>query len=113
MSPPISVTVISGRLLCITKPADSVLNGRLPGAITFGLLGSSVNSPPRLCKTNPYPGTVRPDPKPPKLLLTHDTMLPQRSAVDSTMVSPVPSTGTPGAVAVARAGSTRPHNDCA
>ena len=30
---------------------------------------------------------VTPEPKPEKLLFTHETMLPQRSAADSTMVS--------------------------
>src|SRR5215471_4132782 len=113
MSPPISVTVISGSRSFITTPAESVLYGRLRGAIAFGLDGSSVNSPPRLCNTKPYPGTVTPDPNSEKLLFTHETMLPSLSAVESTMVSPAPSAVPRGPVDEARFEFTRRQSDAA
>ena len=49
----IRVTVISGLSLRMTKPADSVVYGRLFGCSAFGLFGSSVNRLPRLCSTKP------------------------------------------------------------
>src|SRR5205085_867886 len=113
MSPPISVTVITGSLFCMTKPADSVLNGRLRGAMTFGLFASSENSDPRLCRMNPYPGTVMPDPNSSKLLLTHDTMLPALSPADSTMVSPFSLAFPFGPGVDARDGFTLPQSDAA
>src|SRR5580765_2196572 len=48
-----------------------------------------------------------PDPKLSNKLFTHATMLPSRSAVDRTTVSPPVSVLRPAAVADARAGSTR------
>src|ERR1700722_19264249 len=109
MSPPMRVTVIQGSPPRIAKPADSVLNGRLRGSMTLGLRGLSVNSAPRLCSMMPKPGTVMPEPKTPKLLFTHDTMLPSLSAVESTTVSPgrVNSPSGPGVDACC--GSIFPH----
>ena len=46
-------------------------------------------------------------------LFTHATMLPKRSAVDSTIVSPLLSTRAPDAVPDARSGSTLLHSDAA
>src|ERR1700679_2465438 len=81
--------------------------------MTFGLFGSSENSAPRLCRINPYPGTVTPDPHPAKLLLTQETMFPSSSAADNTIVSPLESAVDVGPVAEACSGSTLPHNDSA
>ena len=41
-----------------------VWNGRLPGATTFGLFGSSEKPWPRFCIETPQPGTTTPEPKP-------------------------------------------------
>src|SRR3984957_370592 len=113
MSPPISVTVISGCPPCITKPADNVLNGRLCGLMMFGLCGLSVNSAPRLCRMKPYPGTVIPEPKALKLLFTQETMLPSASAVDSTTVSPAVEKFPSGPGVEARCGFTFLQSDAA
>src|SRR5580658_5002164 len=88
MSPPISVTVITGSFSCSRNPAESVLKGCFCCWMTLGLLGSSVNRAPRLCSMKQKPGTVIPDPNATKLLVTHETMLPSPSAVESTIVSP-------------------------
>src|SRR5579863_2134683 len=113
MSPPISVTVISGLPPFITNPAARVLNGRLCGSMALGLAGLSVKRAPRSCRMKPYPGTVMPDPNSSKLLLTQDTMFPSASAAESTMVSPGGEKFAGAAGADARNGLTLPTNDAA
>src|SRR5260370_15654901 len=62
----------------------------------------------------PYPGTVMPDPHPAKLLLIHDTILPQRSAAARSIVSPLSLASDPeDPVLDARLGLTFPHSDAA
>ena len=56
--PPMLPKVISGAPSFITKPAMIEWNGRLRGATTFGLAGSSEKAVPRLCRMKPYSGTV-------------------------------------------------------
>src|ERR1700733_14971176 len=113
MSPPISVTVITGMFSCNKNPAERVLKGLLCGWIALGLLGSSVNKAPRSCSMKPKPGTVIPDPNSSKLLLTQETMLPWLSAVERTIVSPPIEKFPAGPGVDACAGSTLAHSDAA
>ena len=46
------------------KPGMIVCSGRLRPASVFGRPGASVKRLPRLCRTNPQPFGVNPDPNP-------------------------------------------------
>ena len=78
--PPMHPNTISGRPSRSAIAGRMLWRGRRPGAIRFGLLGSSENSAPRSFMTTPVLPATTPAPKADEMLVISETALPAASA---------------------------------